>query len=218
MHIAHLHLLLGALLRRDHLFWIAVVLIIASGFYLTFWAVRKRRSIWKKFAAVHGVSYLSASAHPRIEGRVDSRNFSMLVTDRSSDRGLFGIELIEMRLAIDTGIKAAFDITNEGPAITALREATGDDGIVHVTADEFDQSTASRSEDTATLREFLTDERRSAILTLIDECAGCDVHVTPSEIVVTERTMVKSMEGLTQRLAAIRKAAASLDDHSTSIE
>lgn len=152
--------LIAASLRRDHVFWMAIVVLIASGSYLTYWAYQKRRSIWMKFAALHGLTYEVKSAQPHVHGKVDDRDFAMLVAKRSSDRGLFGIELIEMRLSIDIGIAAAFDITNEGAAITALREAAGDDEVVHISADGFDQRTCSHSDDSAALRRFLERNHR----------------------------------------------------------
>ena len=100
--------------------------------------------MWKGFAAENGLTYHPKGPGPRVSGTIDGRTCSLELTRQSSDRGLFGIQVIQMQMALHTGLDVAFDVTNEGIFTTALREAAGDDEIVHVGTETFDQRTTLR--------------------------------------------------------------------------
>lgn len=203
--------LLAAAIRRDHAFWIVVVLLLAIGFYLTYWAYQKRPATWRKFARRHGLSFRMNGAQPIVYGEVGGRHFELKTADRSSDRGLFGIQEVEMRLQLKTGVAVGFDLTNEGVLFTALREAVGDDKVVHLRTGEFDQRTCLHTDQESEVSEFLAEKRRTAILRLFDECRACDVHVTESALLVRERTMVKSIEALEDQLHVMMRAAKEIE-------
>lgn len=200
-----------AALRRDHVFWIVVVALLAIVSYVSFWLAQRRRAMWKKFAAENGLTYHGRGSGPRVSGTIDDRKFSLELTRESSDRGLFGIQVIQLRMALNTGLDVEFDVTNEGIFTTALREAAGDDEIVHVGTEAFDQRTTLHTSNPDQVEAYLTNVRRAAILGLIASCPTCDVHVTNSEIWIRERSMPKSVESLNDRLRAIQTSAKELE-------
>lgn len=196
--------------RPDYVFWIVLVTLIAAVSFVSYWLSRRRRLIWKQFARQNGLDYHGRTA-PSVSGIVEGRRFSLRLTRESSDRGLFGIQVIEWRLAIRTGIEVAFDVTNEGVFATALREATGEADIIHIDTEAFDQRTTLHTSHPGDVAMFLTAVRQAAILGLIAQCKACDVHVTDSEIRIRERSMPKSVEALNNRLCSMQLAANELE-------
>jgi len=137
--------------------------------------------------------------------------FTLELSKDSSDRGPLGIQVMAMRLATRTGIDLEFDITNEGVVATAIREATGDEDIVHVEEEAFDDRTTIHCAEPNVVASYLTPMRKAEILTLMAKCRSCDVHVTQNEVAVTERTTPKSVEALSDRLTAMLACADALD-------
>lgn len=202
--------LIGAL-RRDYVFWIVVVALLATVSYVSFWLSRRRRAMWKSFASENGLTYHGRGSGPRVSGTVGGRSFSLELTREGSDRGLLGIEVIRLRLGLKTGLDVDFDVTNEGILATALRESAGDDEIVHIGTEAFDQRTTLHTSHPDEVEAYLTNVRRAAILGLIASCETCDVHVTNTEIWIRERSMPKSVESLNYRLRAMQAAAEELE-------
>lgn len=197
-------------LQDDLLFWTVIVTIVAAASFFSFWFTRRRHELWRDFATAHGFRY-SPSTAPRVEGNAAGRAFTLELSKDSSDRGPFGIQVITMRLATRTGIDLDFDITNEGVVATAIREATGDEDIVHVEEEAFDNRTTIHCAEPNVVASYLTPMRKAEILTLMAKCRSCDVHVTQNEVAVTERTVPKTVEALSDRLSAMLACADALD-------
>ena len=206
-----------AALQQDDWFWITLIGISTSAAFITFWAERKRRAVWKTFARQNGLTYNVERACPRVSGRINGKSFFLELSSRSSDQGLFGIREVVMRLSIDTDVQCEFDITNEGVIMTTVREAGGDDRAEHINHDEFDRKTCLRTDDADSVRRFLTQPQRDAILALIHDCPSCDVHVAHNEIRVRERSTVKPLEAIEYRLNAMKIAASVIEPVGSSV-
>lgn len=199
-----------AVIRRDFIFWTSFIAIVSAVSYFSFWMSQRRRRIWRQFAADHGLTFQSGE-QPKVTGTVNGRPFSLGLVKQSSDRGMFGIQLVEMRLGIKTGSELDFTVKNEGIYTTALREASGDTEVVHVEQGEFDKRTTVKSAAPNLVAAFLTPIRRAAILSFIEQYPTCDVQVTNSDIIVGNRSTPKSATALTAQLHHMQLAAADLE-------
>lgn len=182
---------------------VAVAVAAAAG--LTAVLRRRRRGVWRRFAARHGLRLgADGGGRPAIGGEVDGRHLSVAMSRESSDTGVLGVEVVEVAVRTAAPAPASLHVRRRPLAgEVAQRDGveTGDEG--------FDRLAEVRCDDPDAARRFLDRSRREALAALLDldAAAGLD----GDRLYVRRRRAVARLGSLEADLALLRRTAERLE-------
>lgn len=193
-------------LQTPFTYFILAVLLLAIA-VISYVLLRRRKRVWQRFARRHRLDFLGGGLPEQTEvrGSVENRPFRLYHEERSSDRGVLGVEEITLRLGILGSIPPGLRIRKK-----RISEEIDENFL---TGDQdFDENVKVEAQDPEQLRSYLNQQRRQAVLRLIQlsdpDRSGVDIDA----VYVTEREMLSNLPHLEERLAELLDIARILDN------
>ncbi len=183
-----------------------VAVAVAGAVAVTVVLRRRRRDVWRSFAARHGLALGSDDeGRPRVEGAVGGRPVTVSLSRESSDTGVLGVEVVE--LAVGTVAPA--------PETLAVRrlplagEVVEEEASVETGDERFDRLAEVRCDQPDAARDFLDPQRREALAALLDLDAAAGL--AGGRLYVRRRRAVARLGSLEADLALLRRTAERLE-------
>ncbi len=174
------------------------------------WAlVRRRRTIWQKFARRYGLEYSNdAQAGPRAVGQIHGLAFELRKAE-SSDSGPLGVEEIWMAVRTPCPPPEGVRIERAGRVEHMVRDITAGESLA--TQDPFfDQHFIVQAEDQELAQRYLTPQRRQALVPLAELPVSCHAGLAGPLLYCQDREMVASFDRLQQRCELLCQVAQKL--------
>lgn len=190
---------------------VALLLVVALlGFFVTLTLVRRRESVWQQFARRHGLRFEHGDAGPRVSGTIDGRPFELSTRLEGSDAEELGVAEIRMTLALRGPLPEGLQVAAAEGLIGAVARMLEAERI-EIGEERFDHEALVKGAEPDACRQYLTPQRREALLALIEASGQAKVGLENGCLFWEDRELLSSLDELDRCLARLRKTAPALD-------
>lgn len=184
---------------------VLVAVAVAGATATTVMLRRRRRDVWRRFAARHGLELgADGDGRPTVGGGLDGRRVTVAVSRESSDTGVLGVEVVELAVETAAPAPATLDVRRR-PLAGEIAERDG----VETGDERFDRLAKVSCDDPDVARRFLGPRRREALAALLDLDAAAGLE--GRRLYVRRRRAVSRLGSLEADLELLRRTAARLE-------
>lgn len=145
-----------------------------------------------------------------LHGDMEGSAIEISIAENTSDAGPLGVQVVHISTPI-RNLPAGLELESAPGVVGSLRQTLESD--VTETGDaEFDRLTVVKCEDEAAAADYLTEERKCAIASLIEQVTPAFVDLEDGRLRIDDREMFSRIERLEERTRALLNCAAVLNE------
>ncbi|MEX0717420.1 MAG: hypothetical protein WD066_12575 [Planctomycetaceae bacterium] len=189
---------------------VAVLALVAVAVAVAVLAKSRRREVWRLFARRHGLRFIENRGRLVVAGMVRDRLVTLTVPQEGSDGEELGVEEVRLDVSLDGPLPRGFELAEGGLIVGEAERAFGEQ-VVETGDAEFDRRVVVKGGDAEAIRAYLAEDRRRALLDLLDGEAGWTVLMDEHGVALEKRSLVGRLDELEDRLEQLLAAAPRLD-------
>lgn len=189
---------------------IAVAALIAGAVVVAVWAKSRRRAVWRRFARRHGLRFVENRGRLVVAGMLGNRLVTLTVPEEGSDGEELGVEEVRIDVSLEGPLPRGLQLAEGGLIVGEAERAFGEQ-VIETGDPEFDRRVVVKGADAEAIRDYLAEERRRALLELLDGEAGWTVLMDERRVALEKRSLVGRLEELEDRLERLLAVAPLLD-------
>jgi hypothetical protein len=187
------------------------LIFIAAITAMSLFLVWRRFGNWRRFAARHGLRFSMKSwfREPMVSGQIEGRTFRLYKAPVSSDTGLLGVEMVAMSVGLLSPLPEQMEVSTRGPAGHPVNWP--EEQAIDLGDEEFDQRFAVRGRNHTEILLYMNEQRRGALLRLLDSQDAMQVGIQSGEVSLIQRRMFSEMDYLEERMRLMLDVARQLE-------
>jgi hypothetical protein len=181
-----------------------VVAVIVVGVLWTLAVRRRRWATWRRFADKHDLQF-QESPEPRVTGTVRKFPISLYIEHSSSEDGELGVEDVVMSVRLSNAPQKL--VLESNPGVIGEVAKSLENEVIETGDPQFDEQMEISEGKPEDVREYLNDQRRRALLELVNNTGSAVVELQYGELRVKERERISNLSHLDGLLEALIQAA-----------